>query len=138
VRLAPLVSIDLILRDPEGMVLLGRRTNEPAKGVFFVPGGIVLKNERLGDAFARILTAETGLTTPFSQARLLGAYDHIYPPAPGGDAYGRHYVVLGHVVDFARRPGIRPDAQHDVMRWMGIAEILRAPDVHANTKAYFS
>jgi hypothetical protein len=47
VRLAPLVSIDLIIRNARGEVLLGLRNNEPAKGLFFVPGGIIRKQERL-------------------------------------------------------------------------------------------
>jgi colanic acid biosynthesis protein WcaH len=53
VRLAPLVSIDLIIRNVRGEVLLGLRNNEPAKGSYFVPGGIILKQERLYEAFAR-------------------------------------------------------------------------------------
>lgn len=36
VRYAPLVSIDIILRDPQGYALLGLRVNEPAKGKYFV------------------------------------------------------------------------------------------------------
>ena len=38
VRLTPLVAIDLIVRSPEGKVLVGRRTNEPAKNSFFCSG----------------------------------------------------------------------------------------------------
>ena len=53
VRLAPLVSIDLIIRNARGEVLLGLRNNEPAKGFYFVPGGIILKQERLREAFTR-------------------------------------------------------------------------------------
>src|SRR3954466_13792753 len=45
VRLAPLVSIDLVIRDPDGDVLVGLRTNAPAKGFWFVPGGRIRKNE---------------------------------------------------------------------------------------------
>ena len=37
VRYAPLVSIDLIVRDLEENVLLGLRANEPAKNTYFVP-----------------------------------------------------------------------------------------------------
>jgi colanic acid biosynthesis protein WcaH len=55
VRLAPLVSIDLIIRDDEQNVLVALRTNEPAKGVYFVPGGCIRKNETIENAFARIL-----------------------------------------------------------------------------------
>jgi colanic acid biosynthesis protein WcaH len=39
VRIAPLVSIDVIVRDGQGSVLLGRRNFEPAKGSYFVPVG---------------------------------------------------------------------------------------------------
>ena len=41
VRNAPLVAIDLIIRDPEQRVLVGLRMNEPAKGKWFVPGGTI-------------------------------------------------------------------------------------------------
>jgi len=44
VERAPLVSIDLIVRRGDGLVLLGRRTNEPAKDFWFVPGGRIYKN----------------------------------------------------------------------------------------------
>ena len=131
VRLMPLISIDLILRDPEGAILVGLRTNEPAKDCYFVPGGVVLKNERLNEAFARILSAETGLALPYSASRLLGVYEHLYPEQ------NRHYVVLGRELVLATRPEIRLDGQHTDLRWMKEAELLAAPDVHDNTKAYF-
>ena len=57
---APLVSIDLAVRDAKGRVLLGKRTNEPAKGCWFVPGGRIHKNERLDAAFRRICLDELG------------------------------------------------------------------------------
>jgi len=62
VRLAPLVAIDLIIRNARDEVLLGLRSNEPAKGFYFVPGGMIRKGERLREAFARVLKDETGLT----------------------------------------------------------------------------
>jgi hypothetical protein len=40
---APLVSFDLIIRDPDGRALLRLRTNDPAKGFYFVPGGRILE-----------------------------------------------------------------------------------------------
>ena len=45
VRLSPLVAIDMIVRSPDGRVLVACRNNEPAKGRFFVPGGRITKNE---------------------------------------------------------------------------------------------
>ncbi len=138
VRLTPLVSIDLVLRDPQGQVLVGLRTNAPAKGLWFVPGGRIEKDERLADAFARILSVETGLALPITRSRLLGVYEHFYDTnrfeAPG---YGTHYVVIGRELRLDHRPDIKTDDQHSAVRWMSPAEILAAPDVHENTKAYF-
>lgn len=138
VRNTPLVSIDLILRDPTGAVLVGLRTNEPAKGFWFVPGGRIGKNETLDDAFARILKVETGLTQPRSTARFLGVFEHFYDTNRfEQDGYGTHYVVLGYEIELSARPAIHLDDQHSAIKWLAPSEILAAPDVHENTKAYF-
>jgi colanic acid biosynthesis protein WcaH len=137
VRNAPLVSIDLILRDPERRVFVARRNNEPAKGMFFVPGGVIRKNETLDAAFRRILAIETGLAGERSEARLMGGYEHFYSTNRyGHPAYGTHYVVLAHEVAFTQRPDIRLDTQHSEFRWMSDAEVLTSAEVHENTKAY--
>src|SRR6266567_6476666 len=74
----PLVSIDLIVRQADGRVWLGRRSNQPAKGTFFVPGGRITKNETRTAAFERITLAELGVQIKLSEATFLGPYDHIY------------------------------------------------------------
>lgn len=138
VRNAPLVSIDIVLRDPDGFAFLGLRNNEPAKDIYFVPGGVIRKNEPIAEAFARILQVETGLTLPFSQARLLGAYEHFYATNRFHDpCYGTHYVVLGYELRLMQRPDLQLDAQHRDHRWMMPRDILVSDVVHENTKAYF-
>jgi ADP-ribose pyrophosphatase len=138
VRLTPLVSIDLILRDPDGAALVGLRTNEPAKGAWFVPGGRIGKDETLDEAFTRLMQVETGLTGARQAAKFLGVYEHFYDTnrllIPG---FGTHYVVLGYEVTLPARPAIQTDDQHSAIRWMSPTEILSDPDVHENTKAYF-
>jgi colanic acid biosynthesis protein WcaH len=138
VRRAPLIAIDLIIRNARGQILLGLRNNEPAKGWFFVPGGMILKSEPLRDAFARILKRETDLASPFESARLLGVYEHFYPNNRfGDDGYGTHYVVLGYALEIARAVAIRGDDQHSEWRWWDEAELRASPNVHHNAKAYF-
>jgi colanic acid biosynthesis protein WcaH len=138
IRFAPLVSIDLIIRDAEGNVLVGLRSNEPAKGAYFVPGGCIHKDERIEDAFVRILQNETGCRAPFADARFLGVYQHFYPTNRFGlGGYGTHYVVLAYGVQLDRRPTIVLDDQHSRHRWMNERELKEAADVHENTKAYF-
>jgi colanic acid biosynthesis protein WcaH len=138
VRLAPLIAIDLIIRNPRSEVLLGLRNNEPAKGVYFVPGGIVLKNERLADAFARILKRETNFDARIEDARLRGAYEHFYEENRFGDpAFGTHYVVLGYELKMSDTATPEADLQHSELRFWTERELMASELVHDNTKAYF-
>jgi colanic acid biosynthesis protein WcaH len=137
VRHAPLTSIDLVLRDNTGAVLLGWRTNQPAKGTWFVPGGRVQKGEHLDAAYVRIAQRETGLTLRREAAHFLGAYEHFYAEnfaeISGLDT---HYVVLAYQVDFESAPNVIADDQHDDLRWMPISDALSSDDVHENAKVY--
>jgi colanic acid biosynthesis protein WcaH len=138
VRLAPLVAIDLIIRNARNEVLLGLRNNEPAKGFYFVPGGMILKNERLRDAFARLLRNETNYAASLDDARPIGVYEHFYENNRfGNDGYGTHYVVLGYELKLADRAALKADAQHSELRWWSERELLASDQVHDNAKAYF-
>ena len=57
----PLVSIDLIIRNSQEQVLLGLRNNRPTQGYWFVPGGRIQKDERLENAFRRLVSVELGV-----------------------------------------------------------------------------
>ena len=136
VDVTPLVSIDLILRNERGEVLLGRRAKRPAQGLWFVPGGRIRKNERVPDALQRISRRELGVT--ISEAKLLGVFDHIYPDnfldAPGVNT---HYVVLGMAAELAGNLRFTADDQHSELKWWTADELLASDAVHENTKAYF-
>jgi colanic acid biosynthesis protein WcaH len=138
VRNAPLVSIDLIIRNPDQRVLVGLRTNEPAKGKWFVPGGVVRKYERLADAFARIVKAEIGLEASIGDAKFVGVYEHLYDSNVfREEGFGTHYVVLAYQLNLDHQPPLVSDRQHSEFRWMTPAELISSPDVHQNTRAYF-
>ena len=138
VRFSALVSIDLIIRDCEGNVLLGLRANEPAKDTYFVPGGVIRKNERIREAFARISYAETGLTVSFDEAMLIGVFEHFYETNRFGHPdYGTHYVVLAYEVPLKAKQAVTIDSQHIDLQWMPENEINSATNIHPNTKAYF-
>ena len=74
----PLVSIDLIVKNAKGEVLLGYRTNRPAQGYWFVPGGRVQKNERLDNAFLRLTKAELGVAIQRASATFMGVFEHLF------------------------------------------------------------
>ncbi len=139
VRLTPLVAIDLIVRSPDGRILVGRRKNEPAKGSFFAPGGRITKNETLAAAFRRITQAELGTEKRIEDAKFLGVYEHFYATNNHGVAgFGTHYVVLGYRLAAAVEELRLPKDQHGEYAWLTEAELLRHTDVHENTKAYFT
>ncbi|MDX1528706.1 MAG: GDP-mannose mannosyl hydrolase [Gammaproteobacteria bacterium] len=138
VATAPLVSIDLIIRSEHRRVLLGKRTNRPAKGFWFVPGGSIRKNERIAGALERISETELGQRLKFKEARFLGVFEHLYEDNfLGADDVDTHYVVLAYECRLDSSVPIRLDGQHSEARWWDVDELLESEAVHEKTKAYF-
>lgn len=139
VQHAPLVSIDLIVENDAGEVLLGFRRNEPAAGFWFVPGGRVLKNERLDAAFERLAQVELGITMQRKQAQWLGVYEHFYQTNAGRSGqFGTHYIVLAYRLCLsAAQLKLPMGEQHDQYRWLNPTAIVCDDAVHQHSRAYF-
>ena len=139
VRLTPIVAIDVIVRSPERRVLVGRRRNEPAKGMFFTTGGRITKNETLANAFRRISLAELGVEKNIEEARFVGVFEHFYATNNHQvSGFGTHYVVLAYEVIATEKDLRLPEDQHGEFAWLTVAELLRSPEVHPNVKVYFA
>ena len=137
IRLTPLVAIDLVVRSPEGRILVGRRIFEPAKDLFFVPGGRITKNEARSAAFRRISREELGTELTLENARFLGVHDHLYKTNRfGKQGFGTHYVTLAYEVQLPQTM-LLPKDQHGEYAWMTPQELLGSTEVHENTKVYF-
>lgn len=140
VESTPLLSIDLLIRDAQGRVLLGRRRNRPAQGFWFVPGGRVLKNESLDAAFRRLTLAELGHAFERGQAQFLNVHEHFYADSmfgAAGEAPDTHYVVLCYGLNLPASLQLAPPAdQHDRYRWWSVREMQDSAEVHAYTRAY--
>lgn len=135
----PLVSIDLVVRNTTGEILLGKRVNRPAKGYWFVPGGRIRKNERLSEAMQRIAEAELGISIKLSEAELLGVYEHIYDDNFfEEEGINTHYVVLGYAYELDDSIEVTLDQQHSEAIWWSVDDLLNSAEVHDNTKAYFT
>ncbi|MCH8502323.1 MAG: GDP-mannose mannosyl hydrolase [Aliidiomarina sp.] len=132
----PLVSIDLVVQNIDGKVLLGERKNRPAQGYWFVPGGRIFKNESLADAFQRLTLAELGQEFSISQAELQGPFDHFYTDSVFGGSPSTHYVAIAYRL-LVRELTNLPDEQHSGYRWFTVDELLSSEKVHQHTKAYF-
>ncbi|NOH29036.1 GDP-mannose mannosyl hydrolase [Vibrio mediterranei] len=137
VAYSPLVSIDLIVRNQQGQVLLGLRLNRPAIGYWFVPGGRICKDETMASAFTRLVKEELGIERELTQATCLGPYEHFYTDNFSGTDFTTHYVVLGYRLEAEIALTDLPKEQHSHYRWFDVDELLQADDVHDNTKLYF-
>jgi colanic acid biosynthesis protein WcaH len=142
-----LVSIDLIVYDDKGQVLIGKRSNEPARGMWFVPGSRLYKNETIDEGVKRVARMELGVELCREDCQLLGVYDHMYDtnfleridPATGKQI-PTHYVAIGMKV-VVRSSLVNRDIvlkQHSDMAWVPVKELLEREDVHQLTKNYIN
>lgn len=140
VATAPLVSMDLIVENQRGEVLLGLRRNEPAAGFWFVPGGRILKNERLDQAFLRISRNELGVEISRQSAESLGIYEHFYETNAGNKSgFGTHYVVLVYRLRMdANILRLPKGEQHDQYRWLAPETAYCNGTIHPYSRAYFA
>jgi len=140
VRHAPLISIDLLLHNENNEILLGWRNNQPAKDYWFVPGGRIYKNETIGEAFARIMSAETGISLDIEQAQFHGIYEHFHPEQNfmNETGFGTHYIVLAFDIQLTGSLPSLPMYQHSDYKWQAIRDLLDDTLVHPYTKDYFN
>jgi colanic acid biosynthesis protein WcaH len=134
----PLVSIDLVVTNSNGQVLLGQRLNRPAKNYWFVPGGRILKNEPLAEAFKRLTLDELGHEFTIAQACLIGPFDHFYDDNVFSDDVSTHYVAIAFSLKIDQQLDNLPLAmQHDGYQWFDVPSLMIDDNVHTHTKWYF-
>ncbi len=84
--ITPLLTVDCIVFDAKGRVLLIRRGRPPFEGHYALPGGFVDVGETVEDACRRELLEETGVTV--GRLHLVGVYS-----APNRDPRGHTVSV---------------------------------------------
>ena len=132
----PLISIDLIVRDDENNILLGKRVNKPAHGSWFVPGGRIYKNEKIEEAFQRITKDEIGKAYDISTAIFKGIYQHFYNDNVFNDSFSTHYIVLGFELMINEELSL-DTIQHEKYKWFEEDELQNNNEVHSYVKDYF-
>ncbi|MDY0121159.1 MAG: GDP-mannose mannosyl hydrolase [Sulfurimonas sp.] len=135
IKNTPLISVDLITKNDEGKVLLGKRVNEPARNFWFVPGGRIFKDESLDDAFSRICQSELGVSFTREKTDFYGLYEHFYTNNVFNNDFSTHYVVLAYKVYLNNV--LQVNDQHEAYQWFEVDELLDRDDVHPYTKNYF-
>ena len=67
--------VDLLIFDDKGAILLTKRTQNPHKGFWHLPGTIIRKNEKMRDAVKRAAKSELDLKIKISN--YLGVYENL-------------------------------------------------------------
>jgi mutator protein MutT len=88
----PIVGVGAIIED-RGRVLLVERGQEPLKGIWSLPGGVVETGELLEDAIRREVREETGLE--IEPVRVAEIFERILPDEAGRPEY--HYVLIDYL-----------------------------------------
>jgi colanic acid biosynthesis protein WcaH len=132
----PLISIDLVVKNTKGEYLLGYRNNRPAQGFWFAPGGRILKDETMDDAFIRLCQNELGVSLTRQQANFIGPFEHFYSDCVFGEDVTTHYVVLGYALTINIDLANLPQEQHKQYAWFTANDMLRREDVHRHSKWY--
>jgi len=112
------------------MVLLVRRGNEPSRGRWGLPGGVVELGERVEEAVIREIREETGVTV--RPVRLLTVFDSIVRDE--GDKIRFHYVLCEYLCEAVEG---EPHAATDVSDavWAPIGD-LESMDMTRGTRRF--
>ncbi len=135
----PLVSVDWVLLNPVGQILLGNRRNAPAQFWWFTPGGRVRKNEPLNFCLKRVAFDELGLeASDVIGAKLMGVWDHFYKDSAFSTEVSTHYVNLPHLLRMPQKLDLNtlPSDQHSAWRWQDVKAAAVAHDVHPYVRLY--
>ena len=135
----PLVSVDWVVVNQAGQLLLGLRRNAPARDWWFTPGGRVHKNEPFAKSLFRVAMSELGLQErDVAGGRFMGIWDHFYEDSAFSSVVSKLYVNLPHVVRLGRALDLvaLPTEQHSSWRWQSAQEAAVADDVHPYVRVY--
>jgi 8-oxo-dGTP diphosphatase len=118
---SPIPAVGVLIRRGDA-ILLARRSNEPGKGLWSIPGGIIEIGEKSREAAVREVKEETGLTVEIDS--VLEVVDNIVRDDSGRIRF--HYVIIEYL---ARSESGEPQAASDVSeaRWVPIGELKSYP-----------
>jgi len=123
---APIVGVGVITVNDEKKVLLVKRGNEPRKGLWSVPGGMVELGERVREAGIREVKEECNIDV--EPEEVISVVDIILKDQDNGVKY--HYVLIEYLAKYL---GGEVQAQSDVLEagWFARTELddLDLPEV---------
>jgi 8-oxo-dGTP diphosphatase len=118
----PIVAVGAVILDRD-QVLLVQRGQEPLKGEWSLPGGVVEVGETLEAAVAREVREETALDVEVGD--VVEVLDSIRRDVDGRTEY--HYIIIDYACRVRRGAPTRAaqGSDADDVRWVGVDELER-------------
>jgi len=126
----PIVGIGVIIVHEEKLVLI-KRSNEPARGKWTIPGGLVDLGEPMENAVIREAIEETCLEV--DNPRLIDVVGHVEHDPDGKVKY--HYVIIDYLVHI-RGGTISAASDAAELRWVPFDEV-EGYDLTASFRLFF-
>jgi colanic acid biosynthesis protein WcaH len=123
-RSIPIACVDISIV-ASGCVLLVRRGDPPAQGQWWVPGGRVLKGEKMKETARRKAREEVGIDCHVGP--IIHTAETIFPDGPGGiPVHSINSCFLLYPVEDLSRTRVRLDDHHAEWKWVNTI----TPDLH--------
>lgn len=116
--LMPLACLNAIIVDSEGRVLVMKRNNEPAKGLYWFPGGRIKLGQSLEEALKEQIKEETGLEWSDLKVLKLASVDsNIFK--------SRHTVNINFLLKKVSKSKVQVNQEHSEFKWLRPEEFDR-------------
>lgn len=126
----PIVGVGAVVIS-EGKILLEKRKNEPGKGKWSIPGGLVDLGESPEQAVIREVMEETCLEV--DAPRLVDVVSDVSLDENGKVKY--HFVIIDYLVA-VKRGEVKAASDADALRWVPFSEV-EAFDLTRSFRAFF-
>lgn len=108
----PICCVDILILNKKNEFLLLKRNNEPARGLWWIPGGRILKGELIEKAAIRKAEEETGLKVKIK--KLIGVKETIFKKG----VFGKNvHTVNITFLAYANNNEVKMDNQNSEYKW---------------------
>lgn len=117
-KLVPLASLNLVIMDEEERILVMKRTYEPAKGLYWYPGGRIKRGQSLEEALKNQIREETGLGwTQVKVVKVLSVDSNIFKT--------RQTININFLIKKKKGSEVKLNPQHSDFKWLKPEEFER-------------
>lgn len=127
----PLVGVGAVIIS-EGKILLERRGNEPGRGEWSIPGGLVEVGESLEQTIVREVREETGLEV--ESAELIDVVGNVVRDEAGRIKY--HFVIIDYLTRI-KGGALKAGTDAQELKWVGLAEVEKC-DLTKTFREFFA